>query len=143
MVILRFMAIVVALPLTIVAPSAQPQSVDDSSSSSSLISVSGQDLFKSYCATCHGGDARGGGPAASSLKTRPADLTTLARRNGGTFPRTDVISYIDGTGRVLPSHGPGDMPVWGPIFRAQDALDPRVKVRIANIAAYLESLQVY
>jgi mono/diheme cytochrome c family protein len=105
-------------------------------------SPSGQDLFDFYCATCHGRDARGKGPVALALKTEPADLTTLALRNGGTFPRVEVISYIEGTGRPLPSHGPGDMPVWGPLFRALEISDPRLRIRIESVAAYIESLQV-
>ena len=54
----------------------------------------------------------------------------------------DVLAFIVGTGRPLPAHGPGDMPVWGPIFRALETSDPRVKVRIENIVAYIESIQV-
>ena len=82
------------------------------------------------------------GPVATALKTQPSDLTALARRNRGMFPRTDVISFVTGTGRPLPSHGPGDMPVWGPIFRALETSDPLVKVRIENIVDYIESLQI-
>ena len=35
-----------------------------------------------YCASCHGLDARGNGPAAFVLKTTPPDLTALAKRHG-------------------------------------------------------------
>jgi mono/diheme cytochrome c family protein len=108
----------------------------------SITSMTGEDSFNFYCATCHGRDAKGRGPVAVALKTQPTDLTALSRQNGGNFPRAEVVSYIDGTGRVLPTHGPGDMPVWGPIFRALENSDPRVKVRIQNIVAYIESLQV-
>jgi mono/diheme cytochrome c family protein len=41
-------------------------------------SSSGKDMFDSYCAVCHGKDAKGNGPAATAMKTPPADLTTLA-----------------------------------------------------------------
>jgi mono/diheme cytochrome c family protein len=105
-------------------------------------SVSGQDLFDFYCATCHGRDAKGKGPVALALKTRPADLTILARRNAGTFPKAEVVAAIDGTGRPLPAHGPGDMPVWGPLFAALARSDPRLTIRIEHVAAYIESLQV-
>jgi hypothetical protein len=33
------------------------------------------------------------------------------------------------------------MPVWGPILRALDPSDTPVKVRIANLVGYVESLQ--
>ena len=107
-----------------------------------LASLAGEDSFSFNCAPCHGRAGKGDGPVAAALKTVPADLTILSRRNGGIFPTTDVIAFIIGTGRPLPAHGPGDMPVWGPLFRALEASDPRVKVRIENIVAYIESIQV-
>lgn len=42
--------------------------------------ASGQEMFTSYCAVCHGTDGKGSGPAASALKVSPSDLTTLAKR---------------------------------------------------------------
>jgi hypothetical protein len=39
------------------------------------------------------------------------------------------------------SHGSADMPVWGPIFRSLDRSDARTRVRIANLVAYIESIQ--
>ena len=48
--------------------------------------VSGGQLYKQYCAVCHGIDLTGHGPLATELKTLPADLTTLAQRHGGKFP---------------------------------------------------------
>jgi mono/diheme cytochrome c family protein len=104
-------------------------------------SLVGEDSFNFYCASCHGRDGKGDGPVARSLKTAPPDLTTLARRSGGAFPAAEVAAFIAGTGRPLPAHGPGDMPVWGPIFQALETSDPRVKVRIQNIVAYIESIQ--
>lgn len=38
----------------------------------------GQDLYGKYCAVCHGLDGRGGGPMASSIKPRPANLKKRA-----------------------------------------------------------------
>jgi len=51
-------------------------------------SSSGKDMFDTYCAVCDGKDARGNGPAANAMKTPPADLTTLAKGNGGKYPAT-------------------------------------------------------
>jgi mono/diheme cytochrome c family protein len=135
--ILPAMSLVLMAAVAFAAPQRDPEPADFS-----LRSMSGEDLFNFYCATCHGRDARGGGPVAHALKTEPADLTTLTRRNRGSFPRTEVIAYVDGTGRFLPAHGPGDMPVWGPLFRALEISDPRLRIRIENIVAYIESLQV-
>jgi hypothetical protein len=105
-------------------------------------SMTGEDSFMFYCATCHGVGGRGDGPVARSLKTPPPDLTILTKRNGGTFPRSDVISFVTGVSDKLPTHGPSDMPVWGPIFRALDPSDARVKIRIENIVNFIESIQI-
>ncbi len=58
--------------------------------------VPGSELFRTYCATCHGTSARGDGPLASSMTRKPADLTEIARRNGGLFPTERVSRTIDG-----------------------------------------------
>ena len=105
-------------------------------------SMTGEDSFRFYCAPCHGVTGRGDGPVGAVLKTLPRDLTTLTKLNAGTFPRSAVIAFVDGTGRALPAHGSDDMPVWGPIFRALDSSNARVKVRIENIATFIESIQI-
>jgi mono/diheme cytochrome c family protein len=105
-------------------------------------SMYGRDLFEMYCSTCHGRDGKGNGPAGAALKVRPADLTTIARRNGGTFPKSQVESFVTvGEERATPAHGSKEMPVWGPIFRALDPNDAAVKIRLANIVEYVGSLQ--
>lgn len=106
----------------------------------SMAPLTGKDSFDRYCATCHGVSGRGDGSLASSLNTTPSDLTTLAERNGGVFPRETITAYIEGTGRAIPAHGPTQMPLWGGIFRWLDT-EPRTRVRIANLTAYVESLQ--
>jgi len=103
-------------------------------------SLAGRDSFDRYCAACHGATARGDGPVGPQLKTRPPDLTQLARRNGGTFPASRVSAYVSGTGRALPTHGPAEMPVWGPTFRAFEK-DIRAQERIKNLVLYLASIQ--
>jgi mono/diheme cytochrome c family protein len=75
-------------------------------------SFSGAEMYKTWCASCHGPTGKGDGPAAAALKKPPADLTQLAKKNGGKFPTQRVRDYIDGTKEVA-SHGSRDMPVWG------------------------------
>jgi len=65
------------------------------------------------------------------LKIAPPDLTTLARRNGGTFPRDRVQAFITGSQRTPPAHGSSAMPVWGPTFRGFES-DARIRERIAS-----------
>lgn len=103
-------------------------------------SLAGEDSFDRYCAACHGTDARGNGALATELRTPPSDLTLLARRNNGEFPRDAVRSFITGVGRTPAAHGTTEMPVWGPMFRAFES-DARVRERIANLVTYIETLQ--
>jgi mono/diheme cytochrome c family protein len=56
----------------------------------------GAQTYATYCAGCHGANGRGDGPEAAELPARPADLTTLTARNGGTFPATEVMNKIWG-----------------------------------------------
>jgi len=103
--------------------------------------ASGPDMYVAYCASCHGKDGKGGGPAASALKTPPPDLTTLAQRNNGKFPSDHVYQIIRGDVN-MPAHGNKEMPVWGPVFLAMSAAHPaQVQMRLTNLAKYLESLQ--
>jgi cytochrome c553 len=103
-------------------------------------SLNGSLSFDLYCASCHGRTGKGDGPTAAALKTRPADLTTLARRNAGTFPKARVLEFVEGSQRAA-AHGSPDMPVWGPTLRALDASDARVTVRLSNLVAFVESIQ--
>ena len=104
-------------------------------------SVKGVDLYRAYCASCHGLDAKGNGPAAAALKTRPADLTVLAKKNGGVFPAPRVRKVIMGDD-VIASHGSREMPIWGPIFHQIEEDVDRGNVRLENLVKYLESVQV-
>jgi mono/diheme cytochrome c family protein len=103
--------------------------------------ASGKEMFMSYCASCHGKDAKGDGPAANALKQLPADLTTLAKRNGGKYPSDKVTTVLRGQAKLM-AHGDQEMPVWGPVFwRMSQGREEQVQMRIANLNRYLESLQ--
>ena len=103
--------------------------------------ASGQEMYASYCAVCHGANATGNGPAQSALKNPATDLTTLAQKNGGKYPALHVSSVLRGDAE-LAAHGSKDMPVWGPLFRnLSQGHDAEVQQRIANINSYIESLQ--
>jgi mono/diheme cytochrome c family protein len=105
-------------------------------------SMSGQDLFNFYCTSCHGREGKGNGPVAAALKIPPADLTLIRRRNGGTFPKERLVSFIAGGGTMLSgAHGSNEMPVWGPIFVSLDPSDRLAVIRIENVVQYLESIQ--
>ena len=95
-------------------------------------------MFQSYCAVCHGKDAKGNGPAAAALKKAPADLTRISARNGGKFPAVRVKRYIEGADEV-PAHGTRDMPMWAGLFRSLER--DTAAMRIQGLSDYLESLQ--
>ena len=107
----------------------------------SIPSLGPTESFAFYCAPCHGRSGTGDGTVASALRVRPADLTTLAERHGGQFPRDRVREYLVGRGRPIAAHGSGDMPVWGDAFgRTADGADATPE-KIAALVEYLQTLQ--
>jgi len=103
--------------------------------------MAGKDLFREYCAVCHGTSGKGDGPAAIALKTMPADLTEIARKNGGKFPEVKVQNIINGQGEEPAAHGSRDMPVWGNIFRHMGTSPDLGTVRVYNLVKYIEGIQ--
>jgi mono/diheme cytochrome c family protein len=107
----------------------------------------GEAEYLNSCAVCHGLEGKGDGPLGDELVRRPADLTTISRRNGGTFPYAHVYQVIDGR-YAVPSHGEREMPVWGRQFLEDDAKlygpaggEIVTSERIHNLAGYVQSLQ--
>ncbi len=107
----------------------------------------GQAEYLSSCAVCHGETGKGDGPLVDELMKRPADLTRLSERNGGSFPYWRVLAVIDGR-YVVPGHGEREMPVWGRQFLEGDAelYGPKggaivTDERIQQLATYVQSLQ--
>ncbi|MGC1482803.1 MAG: cytochrome c [Candidatus Acidiferrum sp.] len=124
-----------------VCATAQQDPVADKSQLPPTYVPSGKTMYKQYCASCHGTDGKGRGPASASLNKRPADLTTLAKRHDGKFPREYVAGALR-FGPGLSAHGSSEMPVWGPIFQYLDNYDEAaVRQRIKNLCDYLESIQ--
>jgi len=106
-------------------------------------SMYGRDLFEMYCSSCHGRDGKGAGPAAGALNVPPSDLTMLARRHNGIFPKEAVTAFVTiEQARLVPAHGSKEMPVWGPIFRGLDRNEAANRQRIDNIVDYISSIQV-
>ena len=103
-------------------------------------STKGSDLFRAYCATCHGLDAKGAGPVAASLKGKVPDLTLLERNNRGQFPAARIRQVIIGN-EVVAAHGPREMPIWGPIFHQVEGDMDWGNVRVENLVKYLQSIQ--
>ena len=138
-------AVWIAAALWAGAAWAEPPDAKAADRPGNLMSSLGEQHFARYCASCHGLEGRGDGPAATALSRPPADLTRIAERRAGVFPSGEIAATIDGRFE-LPAHGSRDMPIWGrrlaePI--AEDAQGEEVaRGRIELLVEYLESIQV-
>jgi mono/diheme cytochrome c family protein len=113
----------------------------------------GKREYDSNCAVCHGKLGKGDGPYAGLVDSKGgADITTLAKRNGGVFPILKVSDTIDGRYEIR-AHGPRDMPIWGTdyLLDAKDIAatsevpfdtEVYVKYRIYALTEYVYRLQV-
>lgn len=139
-----FKGLIIASAIIAYTPCASAQDVDI-----------GKGEYLSGCASCHGVDAKGNGPVSKELKTHPADLTALAKKNGGVFPFNHVYQIIDGRDAVG-SHGTREMPIWGYRFTpphynlkyADDYIlsppassEATVRSRISSVIDYLNRIQ--
>lgn len=106
----------------------------------------GAAIYDENCAMCHGASARGDGENAVGMTPPPADLTVLARGNGGAFPVNRVLSQVDG---YLKGDMPGDdMPEFGALLKGDlvpvetdDGTMTPTPRPLAALLAYLETVQ--
>jgi mono/diheme cytochrome c family protein len=124
-----------ALLLVLIATPAAAQGIDR-----------GARLFAENCAVCHGAGLQGDGPMAELLVIPPPDLTRIAERYGGDFPRAGMAWKIDGRDPIL-SHG-GDMPLFGFVFSEMSAMirspggqTVLTSPEVIDLVDYLESVQ--
>jgi mono/diheme cytochrome c family protein len=108
------------------------------------VAMSGKDLYVRFCASCHGESGRGDGPVATSFKVEVPDLTLIARRARGSYPRDRIEKIIDGR-HMLGAHGSRTMPVWGKDFTRLEIGNPdaerSTRVIILRLADYVWLLQ--
>lgn len=109
----------------------------------------GKGEYEAACATCHGLNGKGGGPAAQQVNLTVPDLTVLAKNNQGVFPFDRVYQVIDGR-REVKGHGTREMPVWGLAFRRQSSVyfqnepdggESAARSRILALTEYIYRLQ--
>ena len=105
-------------------------------------SPTGDYLFRTYCASCHGNSAKGDGPLAESLRKRPADLHRNRPPQQGRLSRDQVFRIIDGR-QPVKGHGGANMPVWGDVFARSSEVHDEAAIteRIEALVRYLEGLQ--
>jgi mono/diheme cytochrome c family protein len=102
--------------------------------------IEGPQLYRAYCAVCHGKEGKGDGPAADALKRHPTDLTTMSKRNGGKYPAIEVREAMRGTGKIK-EHGTVDMPMWGAVLTESGQNAALADMQFAALVKYIEELQ--
>jgi mono/diheme cytochrome c family protein len=102
----------------------------------------GKSDFSWHCTACHGDGGKGDGPMAKMLIKPPADLTAIAKANGGTYPFWRVYRIVAGKSPV-PGHETFQMPDFWRRFSGDEKewgfLPPHV--RVLELTHYVESLQ--
>lgn len=113
-------------------------------SAADYVAMSGQELYARFCASCHGAAGRGDGPVAGSFKIEVPDLTLIARRAKGVYPREQIERIIDGR-HIIAAHGSRTMPVWGEDFGRLELGNPEAergtRLIIQRLADYVWLLQ--
>ncbi len=129
------LAALITLPVAFAAP-------EDVHEEAALTKTGGK-VFHGYCTSCHGEDARGGGPLVPVLRVAPVDLTLIAERSGGAFPLDEVVEKIDGR-RPMRGGGRSEMPAWSKIFHAAEGGrgEEPVRQKFVALAHFLRSIQV-
>jgi len=110
----------------------------------------GKGEYNAACASCHGLQGLGDGPAAEQMKAKVPDITLLVKGNNGVFPFDRVYQIIDGR-QEIKSHGSREMPIWGSAFRRQSSqyfdsypvIDPEssARSRILALTEYVYRMQ--
>jgi hypothetical protein len=81
---------------------------------------------------------------AGSLKVEVPDLTLIARRAKGFYPRASIEKIIDGR-HIIGAHGTRTMPVWGEDFSRLEIGNPEAerstRIIILRLADYVWLLQ--
>ena len=116
-------------------------SAGQQTSGAGMGSDEGRELFRTYCANCHGLAGQGNGPLAQALRRPPSDLTQIASANGDVFPEARIFRIIDG--REVETHGDREMPVWGDAFKTsrQGFSEESVRDRINALIEFLKAIQ--
>ena len=139
-----YIAIIVLAAIGSISAAGAQQNVTAQKSSVDLGKVD----YEAKCATCHGLTGKGDGPMAIALKKTPADLTKLAKSNGGVLPVMAIYETILGD-KLIPEHR--IMPMWGTEFRTElrESMDEVpfdhagiVRARVLAIIDYINRLQI-
>lgn len=134
------MSVAAAFAWNPAARAGPPRNPAKKTSAPSAVAPDGATLYRAYCASCHGLDGKGAGPAAEALRMRPTDLTTLSARHGGRFPARLLERLLGGDGSIA-AHGGRQMPVWGPAFTSLCSQHSQPGDLAARLLRHLQTLQ--
>jgi mono/diheme cytochrome c family protein len=106
------------------------------------LAAAGKELFRTHCATCHGGAGKGDGPTVAHLHFVPPDLSRLGQRSRDGFSFDRVRRIVDGRDPIK-GHGGPEMPVWGDAFKTPEGRysDRETGKKITSLVNYLASIQ--
>jgi mono/diheme cytochrome c family protein len=141
------LTMIAALLAAVAVPIATATAQEDETASQTVRIFKGKVTYRIYCSNCHGESGHGDGNLAELLSVKPADLTAIARKNGGEFPTELIIQLVDGR-ETVPGHGLKEMPVWGDAFQkslqpswTDESDDERARRKIDEVVAFVESIQ--
>ena len=99
--------------------------------------MNGAAVYARLCTACHGPTGEGGGPLADTTKRPVADLSRMAERNGGVFPRERVLTQLNDprTKRI------SGMPAMPSKFRELGTDQARTKMVFSRLADHVATLQ--
>ena len=135
-----FMIVVLLAPALLVSAAADKQAKVVTKPAVQTDMSSGKEMFREYCASCHGPDGHGSPKTAAALKATIPDLSTIRKRRH----TNDVATFVQNVLREdkLPGHQAKGMPDWRPIlFRVSGGKEDQAILRQTNLARYVESLQ--
>jgi len=137
---IRSLSIGIGLVLAFTAPMVMAQTKANEGSAAGNTPLTGQELYRQFCASCHGLDGHGHGPATEALKTPPRDLTLMARESNAKYDARYVKRVIQGEKSVT-AHGTSEMPSWGTSFRTMTGKQSEVDARINLLVEYIRTIQ--
>lgn len=102
--------------------------------------VDGPKMYAQYCASCHGAEGRGDGPAAPALSKPATDLTALSANNGGEFPLYKVHYALGGNAHFQYEKQTETMPYWYGMFASKDG-NGWAHLRAYNLVSHIRKMQ--
>lgn len=125
-------------PISSASPEIEPVRIDPWQ----LLQSDGEELYQQMCASCHGPEALGNGPAARSVAKNPPPLVTLSAVNVPRTHWTYVIQSPCDDAHHRAADGVTTMPCWKRAFREALGNSAAPMVVTTRLVDYLETIQI-